>query len=144
MNRTGRKLEGKKSRSGVHCARTKCTSTLLFGRAKPARVGRNGPHGSCPTVLRFQHRPVNRRRKTSVIGNAVVCPLSVVCLYLVVKASQSLWRMASYMRTVEATAAFSDSTWPFMGILILQSARAVSCSDRPFPSFPIRKAQPFL
>lgn len=49
-------------------------------------------------------------------------------------------RYASYNNTVDATAAFSDSTLPSIGMLILLSAHAAVSFRSPLPSFPIRKA----
>ena len=66
----------------------------------------------------------------------------VCCLLNELNYINSLWRIVSYIRIVADTAAFRDSTFPFIGIFILWSASAVISSVRPFPSFPIRNALP--
>ena len=48
------------------------------------------------------------------------------------------------MRTADAIAAFNDSTFPSIGIRIRHSAASAIASVRPFPSFPIRNAVPFV
>ena len=47
---------------------------------------------------------------------------------------------ASYVNIVHAIAAFSDSTFPCIGILTNSSALSVSLSVSPFPSLPIINA----
>ena len=48
----------------------------------------------------------------------------------------------SYIRIPAAIAAFKDSTFPSIGILIRQSAESDNSSLRPFPSFPMKNAVP--
>ena len=52
-----------------------------------------------------------------------------------------LWRFASYIRSVAEIAAFNDSTFPCIGILIYVSAISAILSLNPFPSFPIKNPQ---
>ncbi len=49
---------------------------------------------------------------------------------------------ASNMSTAAATAAFSDSARPCMGMRTRQSAHSATSPLRPFPSFPMRNAVP--
>ena len=51
-------------------------------------------------------------------------------------------RLTSNMSTAAATAAFSDSAFPCMGIRIRPSAHSATSSLNPFPSFPMRNAVP--
>lgn len=50
--------------------------------------------------------------------------------------------LTSNIRTADATAAFSDSTCPAIGIRIQVSAQSATSCRSPLPSFPIRNAQP--
>ena len=60
-----------------------------------------------------------------------------ICIW---KGNYPLCRFTSYISKAAATAAFSDSTLPSMGIWTMVSAKAAISWLKPFPSFPMRKA----
>ena len=61
-----------------------------------------------------------------------------------IQSLEPFYLVASYINIDVAIAAFSDSTFPAIGILISLSALFATSSLNPFASFPINKAQSFV
>ena len=122
-------------------------SPLLFNSPSPATAQKPlpsirhicglGASVGCERVERTFNTPRLKAQIWLMKFTGFVC-----CLLNELNYINSLWRIVSYIRIVADTAAFRDSTFPFIGIFILWSASAVISSVRPFPSFPIRNALP--
>ena len=123
------------------------SSHFLFNSSSPATVQKPvnfishicglGASVGCERVERTFNAPRLKAQIWLMKFTGFVC-----CLLNELNYINSLWRIVSYIRIVADTAAFRDSTFPFIGIFILWSASAVISSVRPFPSFPIRNALP--
>ena len=123
------------------------SSHFLFNSSSPATVQKPvnfishicglGASVGCERVERTFNTPRLKAQIWLMKFTGFVCYLLNELNYI-----NSLWRIVSYIRIVADTAAFRDSTFPFIGIFILWSASAVISSVRPFPSFPIRNALP--
>ena len=123
------------------------SSHFLFNSSSPATVQKPvnfishicglGASVGCERVERTFNTPRLKAQIWLMKFTGFVC-----CLLNELNYINSLWRIVSYIRIVAETAAFRDSTFPFIGIFILWSASAVISSVRPFPSFPIRNALP--